>query len=154
MPSFSPSSAFPSLLPPSHQCLNMYWYHPLLLNQLLLILHPSPIPRLSFTSKLLESVACSHCPPFLMSHSLPTSQPSGSCLITPLQAQGKASKDFPQMWTSHNSYLHSQEQRAKKKKKNKTLYSVCVENSNYPSPSRRNASQVVKAGGPLDSEVL
>lgn len=117
MRSCSPSSAFPSPLPPSHQCLNMYWYRPLLLNQLLLILHPSPIPRLSFTSELLESVAYSHCPTFLMSHSLPMSQPSGSCLITPLQAQGKASKDFPQMWTSHNSYLHSQEQRAKKKKK-------------------------------------
>ena len=115
MPSFSPSLAFPSLLPPSHQCLNVYWYRPLLLNQLL-ILHPSPIPRASFTSKLLESVVCSHCPPFLISHSLPTSQPSGSCLITPLKTQGKASKDFPQIWTSHNSYLHSQEQREKKKK--------------------------------------
>ena len=113
MPSFSPSSAVPSLLPPSHQCLNVYWYRPLLLNQLL-ILHPSPIPRPSFTSELLESVVCSHCPPFLISHSLPTSQPSGSCLITPLKAQGKASKDFPQIWTSHNSYFNSQEQRAKK----------------------------------------
>lgn len=149
MRSCSPSSAFPSPLPPSHQCLNMYWYRPLLLNQLLLILHPSPIPVPLLHKRTSRSVAYSHCPTFLMSHSSPCPNLLAPASSLPCKLRERPA-GLSQMWTSHNSYLFTPRNKEQKKKKKKIKhFTQSVRKIAIIQVLPGRTDQVAKAGGPF-----